>query len=99
MGEELVRGRAVPVLLAVGRDVHVAGAQLVARLALDWTKPRPSVTYRVWPPSWECHAVRAPGVKCTEIAITPGGASGEAIVSMNTSPENDSAGPLVVGGR
>jgi hypothetical protein len=25
-----------------------------------------SVTYRVWPTAWECHAVRAPGVKCTQ---------------------------------
>ena len=33
----------------------------------DWTRPLPSVTTRIWPPEWECHAVLAPGSKWTEI--------------------------------
>jgi len=30
-----------------------------------WARPRPSVMYRVCPPSWECQALRALGVKRT----------------------------------
>src|SRR6478735_5910186 len=61
----------------------------------DWMRPSPSVTYSVWPSAWQCHAVRAPGVKCTAFTRTRDGSSPRAIASIQTSPVNHSLGPLV----
>src|ERR1700689_1388900 len=63
----------------------------------DWTRPWPSVTYRVCPTAWECHAVRAEGVKWTALTRTREGSSPRAMASIQTSPVNMSAGPLAVG--
>jgi len=43
-----------------------------ARLA---TRPTPSVTYRVWPRSWLCQKVRAPGVKRTRAPVSRAGST------------------------
>jgi hypothetical protein len=40
--------------------------------------------------------VRAPGVKCTLLALTRDAPDGAAIVSMYTAPVNQSLGPLFV---
>jgi DUF218 domain len=50
----------------------------------------------VWPNGCVCHAVRAPGVKCTIAAPTREGPAGVATVSMKTVPVNQSPCPLAV---
>jgi hypothetical protein len=42
----------------------------------------PSVTQIVWPFGCVCHAVRAPGVKCTLLAFTREPSDGVATASM-----------------
>src|SRR5207302_1348638 len=55
-------------------------------------------TYNVWPPLWECQAVRAPGAKCTAPMLSGESLCGWTIGSIHTSPVNQSTGPLMVGG-
>src|SRR5580700_3014258 len=62
----------------------------------DWTRPAPSVTYSVCPSAWECHAVRAPGVKRTALTRTRDGSSPRAIWSSHTSPVKLSGEPLTL---
>src|SRR5437899_2419454 len=50
----------------------------------------------VWPFGCVCHAVRAPGVKWTALALKRDGPDGLATVSMYTAPVNHSLGPTVV---
>jgi len=45
---------------------------------------------------WVCHAVRAPGVKWTLLALSRAEPDGAATASMNTVPVNQSVGPGVV---
>src|SRR5258706_5978037 len=61
-----------------------------------WASPTPSTTKIVWPFGCVCQAVRAPGVKWTLLAWTREPSAGAAMVSMNTAPVNQSAGPLAV---
>src|SRR5580704_950201 len=61
-----------------------------------WTRPWPSVTYRVCPPSWECHALRAPGVKRTAATFSCEGGKPRVMGSTHTSPVKVSAGPFAV---
>ncbi len=55
------------VFFAVGCDDDIAGIEFEDLLPayLGRARPRPSVMYRVCPPSWECQALRALGVKWT----------------------------------
>jgi hypothetical protein len=62
----------------------------------DWTRPRLSVTCRVWPTAWQCQAVRAPGAKRTTFTRIREGSS-PLMRSNQTSPVNISAGPFVLG--
>src|SRR5713226_8892807 len=66
-------------------------------LPRDCRRPAPSVTYSVWPRAWECHAVRALGVKRTALTRIREGSSPLAMASIQTSPVNHSAGPLADG--
>src|SRR5438105_3103926 len=50
----------------------------------------------VWPFGCVCHAVRAPGVKWTLLALTREKPDGVATVSMYTAPVNHSLGPAEV---
>src|SRR5258705_6757737 len=50
----------------------------------------------VWPMGWVCHAVLAPGVKCTLAAARRDGSEGVATASMYTAPVNQSLGPAAV---
>jgi hypothetical protein len=53
----------------------------------------------VCPTAWECQAVRAPGVKCTQPQASRDGSTLRAwMASMYTSPVNHAAGPFTVGG-
>jgi predicted nucleotide-binding protein (sugar kinase/HSP70/actin superfamily) len=54
------------------------------------------VTQIVCPFGCVCHAVRAPGVKWTLLALSREPSDGEATVSTNTAPVNQSAGPAIV---
>lgn len=63
----------------------------------DWTRPRPSVTYSVCPLAWQCQAVCAPGANRTMLTRNRDGSSPLAMTSNHTSPENISAGPLLLG--
>src|SRR5438445_13447228 len=58
--------------------------------------PTPSVTKMVWPLGCVCHAVRAPGVKWTLLAVRRDGSAGVATVSKYTAPVNHSLDPFVV---
>src|SRR3981081_2884130 len=58
--------------------------------------PTPSVTKIVWPLGCVCHAVRAPGVKWTLLAVNRDPPIAAATVSMYTSPVNHSFGPFEV---
>src|SRR5438477_2461929 len=60
-------------------------------------RPTPSVTWNVWPTGWACHALRAPGAKCTTLARTRDGSSPRTSRSNHASPMNRSSGPLLVG--
>jgi hypothetical protein len=51
------------------------------------------VTQIVWPFGCVCQAVRAPGVKCTLLALTRDPFAGAATVSTYTAPVNQSLGP------
>ena len=55
--------------------------------------PTPSVTWIVWPFGCVCHAVRAPGVKWTLLAVRREVPDGSATVSRKTAPVNHSLGP------
>src|SRR3979409_31043 len=59
-------------------------------------RPTPSVTKMVWPLGCVCHAVLAPGVKCTMLALKRDAPDGTAAVSMYTAPVNQSLGPFTV---
>src|SRR6266404_784687 len=59
-------------------------------------RPTPSVTKMVWPLGCVCHAVRAPGVKWTLLALRRDGSAGVATVSTYTAPVNHSLDPFVV---
>src|SRR4051794_4694606 len=61
-----------------------------------WQRPTPSVTNTVWLSGCRCQWVRAPGMKCTRLAVTRDGGGAAATESMNTSPVNQSPGPLAV---
>jgi hypothetical protein len=61
------------------------------------TRPTPSVTCSVCPTACRCHAVRAPGAKCTLLARIREGSSPREMTSNHTSPVNHSAGPFDVG--
>src|SRR6266536_3221778 len=61
-----------------------------------WHRPTPSVTQIVCPFGCVCHAVRAPGVKCTQAAPTREASDGAAMVSTYTAPVNQSFGPVLV---
>src|SRR6266567_57028 len=62
------------------------------------SKAMPSVMCRVCPWAWECQAVRAPGVKCTQETIIVDGAARRGLIeSTYTSPVNNSAGAFAVG--
>jgi hypothetical protein len=50
----------------------------------------------VWPLGCVCHAVRAPGVKWTLLALSRDPSDGAATVSTNTAPVNHSLGPVAV---
>src|SRR5262245_60334090 len=50
----------------------------------------------VCPFGWVCHAVRAPGVKWTLLALSREAADGAATGSMYTMPVNHSLGPAAV---
>src|SRR6266487_2325927 len=63
------------------------------------TSPSPSVTCRIWPNGWWCHAVRPPGAKCTLSIRTRDGGPGVAISSIHTWPVNQSRGPGLVSAR
>jgi len=54
------------------------------------------VTQIVWPFGCVCHAVRAPGVKWTLLALRRDRSEGVATVSMKTAPVNQSLGPAAV---
>lgn len=43
-----------------------------------------------------CHPIRAPGVKCTLLAVRRDGPGAVAMMSKDTVPVNQSAGPTVV---
>src|SRR5690348_13665017 len=60
-------------------------------------RPTPSVTKMVWPFGCVCHAVRAPGVKWTALALMRNAPDGVATGSMKTAPVNQSLRPAVVG--
>jgi len=93
VGHESVGGGAVPVLCA-GFDVDdVAGADLSDTAGAGGDE---SVTYSVWPLGWWCQAVRAPGAKRTWAPPMADRSSGLRIVSTNTVPVNDDAGPAPV---
>ena len=47
-----------------------------------WARPTPSRTKIVWPFGCVCHAVRAPGVKCTQLALRREAPDGAATASM-----------------
>src|SRR3981081_1245436 len=51
----------------------------------------------VWPLGWVCHAVRAPGVKWTLLALRRDKPAGAATASTYTAPVNHSLGPAIVG--
>jgi len=61
-----------------------------------WQRPTPSVTQIVWPFGCVCHAVRAPGVKWTLLALRREPSEGDATASMKTAPVNQSLGPAAV---
>jgi len=54
------------------------------------------MTKMVWPFGCVCHAVRAPGVKWTLLALSRDAPTGVATGSIKTSPVNQSLGPLLV---
>jgi hypothetical protein len=54
------------------------------------------VTQIVWPFGCVCHAVRAPGVKWTLLALRRDPLDGAATVSTKTTPVNQSLGPRAV---
>ncbi len=47
-----------------------------------WHRPMPSVTKTVWLRGWRCQCVRAPGMKCTRLALTREGSGAAATASM-----------------
>src|SRR4029077_18504171 len=59
-------------------------------------RPTPSSTKMVWPFGCVCHAVRAPGVKWTVLAVRRETPFGAATLSTYTGPVNRSLDPLVV---
>src|SRR4029077_6727166 len=59
-------------------------------------RPMPSTTKMVWPFGCVCHAVRAPGVKWTLLAVKRDALIGTSTVSTYTSPVNHSPDPLTV---
>ena len=81
MGHEPVGCCAVPVLLARLEEDAVAGTDDLDRAAAALARPTPSVTQIVWPFGCVCHAVRAPGVKWTLLALTRDQSDGAATVS------------------
>src|SRR5580658_2909014 len=62
-----------------------------------WTSPIPSVTCRVCPRAWQCHALRAPGANRTTLTRIRDGSSPRAMTSNQASPVNVSAGALTLG--
>ena len=63
------------------------------------TSPAPSVTCSTCPNGCRCHAVRAPGAKCTLNTRVRDGGTGAAISSIHTCPVNHSGGPGVLSAR
>src|SRR4051794_19890572 len=61
----------------------------------SWTcvQPTPSVTTRVCPSGWECHAVRAPGSNVTTAPVTRDGSSRANWPRIVTRPVKNCAGP------
>ena len=73
---------AVPVLLARLEEHAVARPDHLHRPAAPLARPTPSSTKIVWPFGCVCHAVRAPGVKWTLLALTREAPDGAATASM-----------------
>src|SRR5207247_129627 len=96
VGHEPRRRGAVPVVLARFEEDAVAGRITSTGPPSRWQRPTPSVTQIVCPCGWVCHAVRAPGVKCTPAAPIRDPSDGAATVSTYTAPVNQSLGPVLV---
>ena len=79
---EARRRRAVPVLFSGLEEDAVAGRISSTWPPRFWQRPMPSRTKIVWPFGCVCHAVRAPGVKWTALALTRDVADGTATASM-----------------
>src|ERR1700685_796348 len=60
-------------------------------------RPIPSVTCKVCPRAWQCHALRAPGANRTTLTRILDGSSPLAMTSNQASPVNVSAGALTLG--
>jgi hypothetical protein len=73
------------------------GRTALIRSPRDWTRPAPSVTCRVCPRAWECHAFRAPGANRTTLTRIRDGSVPRAMTSNQASPVKVAAGALVVG--
>src|SRR3954466_9178374 len=73
---------AVPVLLVGLEQDAVAGRMTSTGPPRRWHRPTPSVTKTVWLSGWRCQWVRAPGKKCTRLAVTRDGGGAAATASM-----------------
>ncbi len=51
------------------------GVRLMTAPSRETTRPAPSVQNNVWPRTWECQLVRAPGVNRTMLAIRRDGSA------------------------
>lgn len=80
MDHQPVRRGAVPVLLA-GLEQEVTGTDDLDQPAPAPAQADPPVTKTVWLSGWRCQWVRAPGMKCTRLALTRDGAGAAATAS------------------
>jgi hypothetical protein len=70
-------------VLLVGLEQHaVTGADDLDRPAPALAQADASVTKTVWLSGCRCQWVRAPGMKCTRLAVTRDGAGAAATASM-----------------
>ena len=75
VSHEVVGCGAVPVpLLRRGVD-DVSGPDLLDLAAAGLHETLAFGAYRVWATAWECHALRADGVKCTALMLTRDGSA------------------------
>src|ERR1700739_1028674 len=78
-------------ILTVSPAVRTAGSSPLKQM-----RPTRDKQKSVWPTGWECHAVRAPGVKVTTEPPRRDGDSAVITGSWNTTPVKVSAAPRLV---